>query len=186
MYFRKFSSVHSYFYTYFIFLSSQLTCCIGNTVENCDEENTYKQYYFPSSDDDDSPYPLNKRQNTESLDEFFDEVQAPKKKKKIRATTVGRATKEGMTYISSNEDDGARATHLIKIEIIDLKKVANISTTDYWKHADVRVKYYVQPKQASTHHQQVRQLIYKMTKELSQSPKSNKYTFRDNKDLINN
>ncbi|KAI5651496.1 hypothetical protein NE865_00740 [Phthorimaea operculella] len=125
-----------------------LSCCTGNTVENYEEENTYKQYYFPTSDDEDSPYPL-KRQNTETLDEFFNDVQVPKKKKNIRATTVGRATKEGMTYISSNEDDGAKATHLIKIEVIDLKKVANISTADYWKHVDVRVKYYVQPKQTS-------------------------------------
>lgn len=151
---------------------------MGNTVDY--EENTYKQYYFPTSDDEDtSPYPIKRdRPNNESLDEFFEEP--PKKKKpKIQSSTVGRATKDGMAYISTNEDDGSTATHLIKIEIYEMKKLTNVPQSDHWKHADVRVKYYVNNK--SKHHQRTRQLIYNISKDITKVPDCKKYTFK-NKD----
>ncbi|KAJ2949084.1 hypothetical protein O0L34_g6023 [Tuta absoluta] len=100
-----------------------LTCGIGNTIASYEEENTYKQYHSPTLDDEDLPYPLKgKAPNLWMNFSTTMSSQTTKKKKKIWATTVGRATKECMTYISSNEDNGAKLTHLIKIEIIDLEK----------------------------------------------------------------
>lgn len=89
---------------------------------------------------------------------------------------MGRATNDGMSYISTNTDDGSTATHLIKIEIYDLKKLANVPPSDHWKHAEVRVKYYNQAK--TNHHQRTRQLIYNITKEISSSSDCKKYTFK--------
>lgn len=153
---------------------------MGNTIDL--EENTYKQYYFPLSDDEnnDSPYgsTVVKRpqETTESLDEFF-EPEPKKKKPKVRSSTVGRATKDGMSYIATNEDDGLNATHLIKIEITDLKKVKNVDPTEHWKHADVRVKYFINKKQ-QPNQQRVRRIIYDITKEISASSDCKKYTFK--------
>jgi hypothetical protein len=141
------------------------------------EENTFKHYYFPPSDDDTSLSPRysTKRPNNDSLDEFFEE---PKKKRvKLNSSSVGRSTKDGgMSYISTNVDDGATATHLIKIEVYDMKKLATIDPEEHWKHADVRLKYYVNKQ--NNHHRQTRGLIYNITKEISNSSDCKKYTFK--------
>lgn len=143
------------------------------------EENTYKQYYFPLSDvdDDDNSPPSysNKRTADESLDEFF---AVPKKKKeKVCSSTVARSTADGMSYISTNSDDATTATHLIKIDIYDMKKIVNIDPAEHWQNADVRVKYYFN-KGNNNYHQRTRGLIYNITKEISNSADCKKYTIK--------
>lgn len=159
---------------------------MGNTIDY--NENTFKQYYLQTSDDEDiagnsATYPTKGRMSpTPSLDEFFEEC----KKKAVNkcSSTVGRATRDGMAYVSSNEDDGANATHLIKLEILDLKKLKTIAKEDHWKHPDVRVKLYVNNKssKSSIHHQKTRKLIYSITKEISSAKNSKKYSFKYNHD----
>lgn len=159
----------------------QLNCCMGNTIDR--EENTFKQYYFSTSDDEvnESPYAFTgvkrPKESTDSLlDEFFD-AEPKKKKTKLHSSTVGRGTMDGMTYISTNQDDGLNATHLIKIEITDLKKIKNVDPTEHWKHADVRVKYYIN-KQQQPNQQRIRGIIYDITKEITASSDCKKYTFK--------
>lgn len=137
------------------------------------EENTFKHYYFPEkyndpSDDEDTPAPkvlkalANKRNN--SILGFFEK----RKKKKIakRSSTVSQATEEGVAFIKSNQDDGAYASHLIKIEVYDMMKIKNIPPTEHWKHAEVRVKYYAHS-EVDDHVQKARDVIYDITKQLA-------------------
>lgn len=154
---------------------------MGNSIER--EENTFKQYYFAVSDEEgnDSPYvstgvKRTSRDSTDSLDKLFD-VEPKKKKPKMRSSTVGRATKDGMTYIATNKDDGLTASHLIKIEITDLKKIKNIDASEHWKHADMRVKYYINKKQ-QMNQQKIKSIIYDITKEVADSSDCKKYTFK--------
>lgn len=123
-------------------------------VEEVEEHNTFKQFYYNTvSDEEDTtncvPYYLAKksickrpRSSLSNIDEFFPE-EPPKKKKAKNSSNVGRMNKEGGTsYISTNTDDGVNATHLIKIDVFDVKKLCKIPPVQHWKHADVRVKYY--------------------------------------------
>lgn len=138
------------------------------------EENTYKQYYYPLSEDDDITTPMQyatKRPATDSIDKFFE---GSKKKKVIkRSSIVGRAIKDGIAYLSTNADDGGTATYLIKMEIYDLKKLVNIDPQQHWKHADVRVKYYCD--KTNAHHDHTQSLIYEITKEISESSNCKKF-----------
>lgn len=136
------------------------------------EENTFKQYYYPLSDEELSQY----KKNEESIDDFFEE---PKKKKTKHSSTVGRSGKDCISYISTNKDDGSSATHLIKIDIYDMRKLENIPTSEHWKHADVRLKYYTKPHN-DKYHKAIRGLIYSITKEVSTTPECKKYSFKHN------
>ncbi|XP_045780936.1 uncharacterized protein LOC123878003 [Maniola jurtina] len=100
---------------------------------NSQENNTYKQYYFPANlveeetqnllIDHEMPSKKMKRKS-ENIDIFFES--SPKNKNKT-SSTVARANKDGsISYISTNSNDGATATHLIKLEVYDLKKLAKI------------------------------------------------------------
>lgn len=151
----------------------------GNNAEY--EENTYKQYYFSTSDDEPtSPYPIKIRErskSSDSLNEFFQEP--PKiKKTKLHSSSVGRATNDGTSYLTTNEDDGSNATHLIKIEIFELKKLVDIPPEEHWKYADVRVKYYNKKNSKNSHHQITRKLVHSITKEISSAPNLKKYHFK--------
>lgn len=163
------------------------------------EENTYKQYYFPLSDDEDQQLPSNaaKRTSTEDEESIDDQKQSPsygtkrtadnsideffvesKKKKFMRSSTVGRTCNNTMSYISTNVDDGLNASHLIKIEVFDEKKLANVPKADHWKHADVRIKYYAKPTDAL--HKKTRGLIYQLTRDISNSTECKKFSFKNN------
>lgn len=153
----------------------QIARSIINEDDVVFQENTYKHYYYPQSDDDELP----SLQKKESIEEFFE---PPKKKQRtMRSSTVGRCFgRDSTSYVSTNTDDGASATHLIKIEVYDLKKIENIDQSDHWKHADVRVKYYTKSTN-DDHHKKTHQLIYNITKGISNSPNCRKYSY-NNKD----
>ncbi|CAG9094568.1 unnamed protein product [Plutella xylostella] len=151
-----------------------ITRCMKNVEDSDVEENTYKHYYFPLSDDEGSYQPHAKR--IETIDEFFEE---PKNKKRKCSSTVGRSTKNGMVYISSNSDDGTGAAHLIKIEVYNLKKLANIEQNQHWKHAEVRVKYYAKP--GDKHNDRTREIIHAITKQIATKEDCEKYFYK-NKD----
>lgn len=144
------------------------------------EENTLKHYYFPLSDDDESdlrltkPLKIKRTHSSSSLDDLFEK---PAKKKKKVSSCVGRACRDGgMTYISTNTDDGAQATHFVKIEVYDLKKLGRIPPTDHWKHATTRIKYY-----AANHRlNKVNEVIYDISKEIADAPDVKKYHFDKN------
>lgn len=61
------------------------------------EENTFKQYYFSASDDDNSLHTYQPIRSNETINEIFDE---PEKKKLKRSSTVGRSSKDYTSYIS--------------------------------------------------------------------------------------
>lgn len=79
---------------------------------------------------------------------------------------MSQATAEGVAFIKSNQDDGAYASHLIKIEVYDMEKIKKIPPTEQWKHADVRVKYYANSED-DENVQKSRDVIYNITKQLA-------------------
>lgn len=44
--------------------------------------------------------------------------------------------------MSTNAEDGSNATHLVKIEIYDLKKLSSIPASQHRHHATLKVRYY--------------------------------------------
>lgn len=161
---------------YFILLQNKLYSLSSQ------ENNTYKQYYFPTSDcPEEETQELyiqqempSKKRKSESLDNFFDSP--TKNKRKLNCSTVSRINKEnGRSYISTNTDDGATASYLIKIELYDLKKISKIPPSQHWKHANVRVKYYTQ--KTSTVLANTNDIIYNITKEIAQNDDCKKYSF---------
>lgn len=147
---------------------------------NINEENTYKQYYY-GSDDDIEVLSINgaKRKrnhtSTESLDDLFE---IPQIKKKKLSSTVSRAHgEEGVVYLSTNADDGINSSHLIKIEIYDLKKLSKIPQQQHWKYADVRVKYYADSVNMNVVN--TKKIIYNITKEISNTNNCKKYVFNN-------
>lgn len=148
-----------------------------------DEEYTFKNYYFPPTSpslDDDETKESRKRQlviDEPSIEAFFEGNKKIKKQKKFMSSHVARVDKNGsVSYLSSGADDGTSATHLIKMEIYDLKKLANIPTNEHWKNADVRVKYYAKSAK-NQHFQKTKALIFNVTEEIFGSKDCKKYTF---------
>ncbi|XP_073967037.1 uncharacterized protein [Choristoneura fumiferana] len=139
------------------------------------EENTFKHYYYPEthivpSDDEEGVLPLkikktisNKRPSN-SIHGFFEKR---KKKKMIKySSSVSQATDEGIAFIKSNQDDGAYASHLIKIELYDWAKIKNVPSSEQWKHAEVRIKYYAHSDN-DDHVEKTKDVIYNITKHLA-------------------
>ncbi len=91
---------------------------------------------------------------------------------------MARAVKDGVSYISTNSDDGDQATHLIKIEMYDMKKLSKIPTSDHWKHATTRIKYYVKDYKDSIY-DNTNGLVYNITKTIAESEKVKKYFFNN-------
>lgn len=152
-------------------------------------DKTFKNYYYPEnndegSDDDEGTLAFKvkqaiaKKRPGNSIDSFFER---PKKKPKVakKSSSVSQSTHSGVAYLSSGQDDGAYASHLIKIEIYDLEKIRNIAPEEQWKHADVRVKLYTH-QEDDKNLDSTRDVVFNITKELASKDNCVKY-FIDNK-----
>lgn len=144
--------------------------------------NTFKSYYYPSDVEDDSFIHKNehsnnsrKRTNSNEIDVFFEEAN---KKKRKTSSTVARAYNDGVSYISTNQDDLNHASHLIKIEVYNLKKLAKIPTNHHWKHADVRLKYYTKANE-NQNFERTKNAIFHITKEISEANECKKYFIKN-------
>lgn len=138
-------------------------------------ENTFKNYYYPEEHDvpsDEDEHTLafkikkaiaNKRPSN-SIHGFFEK----RKKKKVakHSSSVSQATDEGVAFIKSNNDDGAYALQLIKIEVYDWAKIKGLAPTEHWKFADVRLKYYVHSEN-DDNLEKTKDVIYNITKQLA-------------------
>lgn len=147
--------------------------------------NTFKNYYFDaySNEEFDNKLtiveselskPLKRANSNTNINKFFDDSKT-KKQKKALASSVGQAREGGMSYVSTNVN--ATATHLIKLEVYDLKKLAKVPENKQWKHADVRIKFYT--KTSNRIYEHSKQLIYNITKEVAESQDCKKYFFND-------
>lgn len=156
----------------------------GSTINIEDMPNTFKSYYFAASSDEETddrliitkPKSLKRAASNNSINKFFDEPKT-KKPKKGQSSTVGQTREGGMAYISTNTNDAATATHLIKLQVYDLKKLAKVPVNKHWKNADVYVKHYT--KTADSVYNHAMDLIYNITKEVAESPDCRKYFFND-------
>lgn len=158
-------------------------CCSFQDTPN--DEYTLKNYYYPlniSDDHDDSESILNKKKNatkrSNNIDVFFEIVK--KKKRSVNSSSVAIATDGGLSYISSNEGDSVNASHLIKIDVYDMKNLKEVSPLDYWKHADLRLKYYVKT-DGDKHYQNIRDIIFNVTKQIAGKKDCKKYFVDNNK-----
>lgn len=148
----------------------------------------FQNYYRPidlSDDENNDSIVLKNKKNTlkrgsnNSIESFFEK--SKKKKKTSLASTIAQADGEGTSCISVSMDDGSTPSHLVKIELYEMKKLKDIAPTDYWKHAAVRVKYYAQS-EGDTHYQNTRDVIYNITKLIAGKKDCKKYFFEtDNK-----
>lgn len=153
-----------------------------------DQKCTFNNFYYAPlniDDEEEDSYIINhsqedeqntarrsnsKRQNSDNIDVFFD---APKKRKKITSSIVGRSLNDGISYITTNLEDSSQASHLVKIEIYDIKKILKIPTDQQWKHADVRVKYYTRGN--NKNFERTKGLVYQITKEIAEVDGCKKY-----------
>lgn len=148
--------------------------------------NTFKSYYFPVSSDEEAndrltiiqpeTKHLKRAGSNNSINKFFDEAK-PKKPRNSQSSTVGRAQKGGMSYISTNINNAASATHLIKLEVYELKKLAKLPASKHWKQADIRAKFYT--KTSDRIYERSKQLIYDIVKDVAESEDCKKYFFHD-------
>lgn len=164
---------------------------LQNTSNACDENYTFKSYYFATPPSDEvfdnqdeyleSPRKRQRNINDSPIEAFFMEgSKRPKKLKKASSLVGISSSAGGMSYITTNVDDGVQATHLLKIEIYDLKKLATLPKDQHWKYADLRMKYYAR---ATTNKQykKAKELVYNITKEIAESKDSKKFFFDDEK-----
>lgn len=170
----------------FIFLVFIVVCNLFQFTDN-----TFKNYYYPepqTNDDEVSDeegtvgYKLKqviaRKRAGNSIDGFF-ERPIKKAKSAKKSSSVSRSTDDGVSYISSGQDDGAYSSHVIKIEIFDVQKIKNIAPADHWKHADVRLKFYTNSEE-DKQLQSTRDVIFNITKQLAEKDTSVKY-FIENK-----
>ncbi|XP_045501164.1 uncharacterized protein LOC123698548 [Colias croceus] len=150
------------------------------------DENTYKLCYYsplsPQNEEESDDIIVNNtddggKRKLQSIDQFF-EVAPKIKRKKLLSSTVARAARDGVSYISTNSDDGDQAMHLIKIEMYDMKKLSKIPTSDHWKHATTRIKYYVKKNKDSIY-DNTNALVYNITKTIAEIEKVKKYFFNN-------
>lgn len=156
-------------------------------LQNCFEENTFKQcYYYAGSDDEDKTQEplkifeekppkkqMKRNKSTESLDNLFEVKQIKKRK---LSSSVSRAHQEGgNVFITTNEDDGPRSNHMIKIEVYNMHEINKIAPTEQWKHASYRVKYFTN--ESNNNYESIKKIIYCITKEIASKPTCKKYHF---------
>ncbi|XP_039763080.1 uncharacterized protein LOC120636807 [Pararge aegeria] len=145
------------------------------------DEYTLKHFYYPLNISDDQDMSDNKKtamRRSNSIDAFFEKQK--KKKRQSKSSCVAQASDGGLSYISSNDDDSISATHLIKIDIYDMKSLKDVSPLEYWKYADLRLKYYVESA-GDKHYQSMRDIIYNITKQIAGKHDCKKYFIdRDN------
>jgi hypothetical protein len=146
-------------------------------------ENTFKNFYYPENHDDSTDeegtvglkvkQALAKKRPANNIDSFFER---PKKKTKakVKSSNVSKTTSDGVTYLSSGQEDAGYASHLIKIELYDMEKIRNMAPADHWKHCDIRLKYYSCTDDDSNI-QSVRDVIFNITKQLASKENCVKY-----------
>lgn len=136
--------------------------------------------YYNLSDDEEEVLNIteNKNKKTNRLDDFFLQEPDRKKKKTKLSSSVGRAGKEGsISYISTDKDDGMDADILVKMELYSLKKLKEIPVAQHWKNADIRVKYYM--KNDSNIDVQIKDIVYNITKGISEEDSVKRYSFKN-------
>ena len=146
------------------------------------DEHTYKQYYYsplsPQPTEEESGDTCGPRKmKSQAIDKFF-ELAPKSKKRKLVSSTVARMVRDGVSYISTNTEDAEQATHLIKIEVYDMKKLSKIPTTEHWKHATTRIKYYVKNSNDAIY-DNTNSLVYNITETIAESEKVKKYFFNN-------
>lgn len=153
-------------------------------LQNSFEENTFKQYYYACSDDEDKTQEpltifeeprrqIKRKKSTESLDNLFEVKQIKKRK---LSSSVSRAHQEGgNVFITTNEDDGPRSNHMIKIEVYNMNEINKIAPSEQWKHASYRVKYFTN--ECNNNYESIKKIIYCITKEIASNSACKKYHF---------
>lgn len=119
------------------------------------------------------PQPTNLRRRrriwTSEIDDLFEAISKPTTRRRKQSSTLERRTKEGKKhYISTKADDGSSATHLIKIEIYDLKKLSQVPVSQRWKYATVKAKYYSKGVR-NKHLKLAKKMLVNMADEISKS-----------------
>lgn len=136
-----------------------------------------KSYYYDHlmTDDeaqDPKPLKIQTQKRANNIDVFFDK---PRKKQATEySSTVAHSTNGGTNYISSRVNDVSKSTHLIKIDVYDMKKLCGVPNDQHWKFADTRIKYYTQTEDDS-HYSNTKELIYKITKQIAAKNDCKKY-----------
>lgn len=146
-------------------------------------DHTFKNFYCPEVNSDDSDeegtvglkikQAIAKKRPANNIESFFEKPQKKVKAVK-RSSNVSQSSHAGVSYLASGADDGAYASHMIKIEIYDMEKVRNIPPENHWKHADIRLKSYIKFDQ-DPHLEAVRDVIYDITKDISEKDTCVKY-----------
>ena len=142
---------------------------------------TFKNYYYSNLSGDEAeevaPMKIQKPKQKRACNDISGFFEKPKKQKKIiLSSCVAQSNPEGTSYISTNSDDGSQASHFIKIELYDTKKLNGLPATEYWKNAEVRLKYYVQSERNELY-ESLRDIIYNITKEIAGSSQCKKSYF---------
>lgn len=142
-----------------------------------DVEKCFKPYNYYKSLSEDDETSISTIKHKRTLDDLFVQESEPKRKKVILPSTVARSIKEGtINYISSNKNDGEESDLMIKIEVYNLKKIKEIPTSQQWKNADIRIKYYT--KNNSDTNNQIKSIVYNITKEISETDSVKHYSFK--------
>lgn len=152
-------------------------------INELNEGNTYKDFYYATLNDEDtqeleivSEEPTKRRKSNDSLDLLFD--MPTTKKRKILSSTVSRGQRGGGNlFLTTNGDEGARSTHLIKIEVFDMRKISKIPPNEHWKHSEYKIKYYTND--SNKNYQSTKKNIYNMAQEISAVKTCKKYNFNN-------
>lgn len=135
-----------------------------------------KSYYYGNLSDEETqePKPLKIRaqKRVHNIDAFFD--MSKKKQSTGLSSSVAQSTNDGTNYISSSVCDTSKATHLVKIDVYNLKKLRDVPTDQHWKFADTRVKFYTQSED-DEYYSNTKELIYKITKHIASKNNCKKY-----------
>lgn len=135
-----------------------------------------KNYYYGHLTDDEiqdpKPLKIQTQKRANNIDGFFDK---PRKKQATEySCTVAHSTNGGTNYISSRVDDVSKTTHLVKIDVYDMKKLRGVPNDQHWKFADTRIKYYTQSEE-DDHYSNTKEIIYKITKHIAAKNDCKKY-----------
>ncbi|XP_052741477.1 uncharacterized protein LOC128198741 [Bicyclus anynana] len=142
-----------------------------------DKQFPMKTFYYPLdlSDEEDNSILNSKKTSTKrnnSIEVFFEKQK--KRKKGGNSSSVARACDGGLSYISSGDGESADATRMIKIDVFDMKSLKGISPQDFWKYADLRLKYFVKSED-DKHYQSTQEIIYGITKQIAEKQGCKKY-----------
>lgn len=154
------------------FYNKELESDTEDIIKPC--KNVKRKNVVNSDDEEDIQQHTMNKKLKKNFENFFDQSQTNEKRTSSYTCTISKKGNTGVTCLS--KPSGTNVSKLIKIELYDLNCIKNCNPQEQWKHADLRIKHYFNPKKEKIE-EAINDVIYDITKTIAEDDDCKKYFF---------